>query len=490
MQSKLHPSWHFYAGVWGVIIGIVLSLVLRQVVVRSWLWLVVALLIFLFSLQYARFWTLILALVAGLIVGNYRTSFELRGIAYFSSLVDTTCVVSGVITGDPTTSENKIALQLDHLEVQTDSATIAAAGTIYVQLAYTSVELERSDRITLNGKISAGFGNFVASLYRPAVENVERAANGDLFARLKHWFADGVRDFIPSPSVDLGLGYLVGMKSGLPENLSTMLQAIGMTHVVVASGAHLGILIGAAQKLFGKISRFAALLFSLLLILGFVLLIGGTPSMTRAALVSILSLTFAYVGRKWTPLRLISFVAMLTLLISPSYLTNLGWQLSFASFFGILLLAPLFQRTLYGGKHPPWLASMLITSAATSLLCAPILIYNFGSISLLSFVANLVILPTLPYAMLLVFLTGATSFLPIVARFFGRLADWLLQFHIMLVEFLSEKKLFIFELPSANPAIFSIYLLVLALLILPPGLKFLKAHASRRATSRAVAKTE
>lgn len=421
-----------------------------------------------------------LAFVAGMIIGNYRSSFELTSAEYFASLSGSVCTISGVISDDPTVNENKISLRLSQLKVQTDSddseSWIESAGTLYVQLANTSVEFERSDQVTMQGKVGDGFGNFVASIYRPNLKGVERATNGDIFARLKHWFAESARNFIPSPSVDLGLGYLVGMKSGLPESLSTMLQTIGMTHVVVASGAHLGILVNAAQKLFGKISKFSALLFSLLLILGFVLLIGGTPSMTRAALVSILSLTFGYIGRKWTPLRLISFVAMITLIIDPNYLTNLGWQLSFASFFGLLLVAPRLQHTLYGGKRPPWLAAMLITSTATSLLCAPILVYNFGSISLLSFVANLVILPTLPYAMLLVLLTGLTSFIPVVATFFGRIANLLLQLHITIVEFLSEKKLFIFELPSNNPKIFFLYGVVLIILIFPVLLQFVKSR--------------
>ena len=132
-----------------------------------------------------------------------------------------------------------------------------------------------------------------------------------------------MRNFIPSPVGDLGLGYLVGLKSGLPDELSDTLRAVGMTHVIVASGAHLGILVSAARKLCGKLSKFSGLLGSLLLITGFALIVGFTPSMTRAALVSSLSLLVGYVGRKFTPLRLLIFVAMLTLLVSPLNCLNL-----------------------------------------------------------------------------------------------------------------------------------------------------------------------
>lgn len=208
-------------------------------------------------------------------------------------------------------------------------------------------------------------------------------------------------------------------------------------------------------------------MFSLLMIIIFMLIVGFTPSMTRAALVASLSLVVGYVGRKFTPLRLIGFVAMLTLMISPINLASLGWQLSFASFFGILVLGPRIQKVMYGGKKPPWLASMLITSISTSIVCAPILIYNFGSISLLSLAANLVILPTLPYAMLGMMLTGVTSVLPFLGSMVATLTRWLLDLHIWVIYFLSEQKAFIIDLPAGDARFYLIYIMVAVFLLWP-----------------------
>ena len=119
---------------------------------------------------------------------------------------------------------------------------------------------------------------------------------------------------------------------------------------------------------------------------------------------------------------------------------------------------------------------MLITSLATSLICTPLLIFNFGTFSLLSFVANLVILPTLPYAMLLVFLSGATSFLPFLATPIVTLATILLNFHINFINFLSTKTSLIFELSPADPRIFLLYLPIIFCLIFAP----LRKHFHRR----------
>lgn len=510
----IHPSWSFFTLTFGVILGIILSVVTGQALITSFLWIPLIVVLILLCLRHACLLTAGAIFLAGFLLGNFRASFELSGRAFTQNLTGQNIIVVGNLAEDPNDSSGKFVLRLHHLRfytgsdpvenlwksphqpvensvqnsaahdsppansdslqdlIDTDSFT-PTSGALYITLS-TKIELARSDLVVLQGKLDAGFGTFAGKMSRPEILAIERSDPGDIFAQFKHWFSDVVKQFIPSPEVDLGLGYLMGMKSGLPKDFSAALQAVGMTHVVVASGAHLAILTNAAKKFFGKISKFAGVLFSLLMILAFVMVVGFTPSMTRAALVASLSLIVGYFGRKFTPLRLISFVAMITLLIDPINFLNLGWQLSFASFFGILILAPRLQKTFYGGKHPPWLASMLLTSAATSLICAPILIYSFGTLSFLSFAANLIILPTLPYAMLGMVLTGATSFMPFVSPLIAQLTTWLLDLHIWLVNFLSKQTAFILNFSSNNPLFFLLYLFVLAYLAYPTLSKYLK----------------
>jgi len=470
--SSIHPSWVFYASVWGAIVGLIFGVVTSQAIFLHLANLVFAVILILLCLHFSSIFTTVLAFLAGFILGSYRISQDLSSQAIFRDYSNKAVVIVGTLAEDPDDSGSTLSLRLQNLQLfpsesEINSNSPSIPGLLYVTLSNKDFQLERSDQLTLEGKLQPGFGNFVGKMSRPQLLAVDRTSPGDIFAQFKHWFANLVRDLIPSPEVDLGLGYLMGMKSGLSEDFSEALRAVGMTHVVVASGAHLAILTGAARKIFGKISKFAGTLFSLLMIAAFVMIVGFTPSMTRAALVASLSLLVGYVGRKFTPFRLISFVAMVTLLINPSHFLNLGWQLSFASFFGILILAPRLTTTFYGGKRPPWLASMLITSLATSLICSPILIFSFGTLSFLSFVANLIILPTLPYVMLGMMLTGVTSFLPLLPVLIAKLTTLLLDLHIWLVNSLSTQTSFILELPSANPRIFLLYLPVLAYLIFP-----------------------
>lgn len=463
----LHPSWHFYASVVGVILGVVNGLVLHCNLDLSPVWLLAAVLLLFLSLFLQRTFLLAFACAAGFLCGFYRVQLDLLDQSRLAPQVGHSITISGHIRDEPEQSNGLTVLHLDELRIDDQELR----GVLYVQLS-TRAELERSDYVTVTGKLSAGFGTYIGSLYRPELIEFQKPDPPDYFMRLKRWFSERVRDYVASPAIDLGLGYLMGQKSGLSSEFAETLQLVGMTHVVVASGAHLGILVSAAKKIFGKFSKFAGTLFAFLMLGGFVMIVGLTPSMTRAALVTSLSLIAAYFGRKFTPWRLLLFVAAITLLINPLYLGHLGWQLSFASFAGILILAPLLSSLLYGGKRPPWLASMFIASISTSLICAPILIYSFGSLSFLALLANLVILPTLPYAMFLVFLTGLTSFLPLVASIFGQLATWLLELHIALINALSTQQSFILKLPSGQVGIFWLYLPTILLIICYNIVKF------------------
>ena len=246
----------------------------------------------------------------------------------------------------------------------------------------------------------------------------------------RDWFADRIDVLIPEKENKLGKSYLLGMKSDLPEDFTEYLRVVGLTHIVVASGAHLSILVEIARKIFGKLSRFAGLFFSLLFILFFMAMVGWTPSIMRAGIMAILTLITWYVGRKMAPLRMIVTVMSLTLLVKPSFLINIGWLLSFASYAGIMLLGPELNRFFYGEKKPGFIGSTVLTTVAATLMTLPVTLYFFGAVSLISVIANLLILPTLSFAMGLTFLAGVVVGIPGVEMVVGFVATKLLDFHM------------------------------------------------------------
>ena len=452
----IHQSYFVVIFCVGVILGMILALVFRVNFFWSPVWMIFVVGILVFTFFQPRLVFIGLALIAGMTTAFFRVAYELYGEEEIRDAFGQTVVIGGVVDGDPETDESGTKLKITKLRFGEKEVR----GSIFVSLKKNE-EIQRTDNLILKGKLSEGFGVYAGYMYRPEVLEIARPEPGDLVLKVRNWFAERIKKLIPSPEVDLGLSYLLGMKSGLPKDLSENLRVVGLVHIVVASGAHLSILVEIARKLFGKLSRFAGLLFSVLFILFFMAMVGFTPSILRAGVMSILTLAAWYVGRKIAPWRMILQVAAFTLILNPMFLINLGWLLSFASFGGIMILGPKLMEFFYGDKKPGFVAETIITTIAATLMTLPIVLYFYGTMSLISVVANLLILPTLSYAMGLVFLTGAVSGIPGVEMAVSFLATKLLDFHIVVVEFFGGMKSFLFEMGAGQTWVFLFYGLIL-----------------------------
>ena len=471
LWDNLHRSFFVVALAVGTILGVILSLVFRFNYFTSPIWLVLAGLLFLWAFLTPKVAFLVIALIAGMILAFVRASSELAGEAYIRQFYDKEVELTGTINGDPETDEKGTKFKLSRLKF----GGKAVAGDIYISLRKNN-EIARSDEITVKGKMRAGFGTYTGYMYQPKLLVIMRPEPGDLVLNLRNWFAKRIKQLIPEPEVNLGLSYLLGMRTGLEDELDENLRTVGLVHIVVASGAHLSILVEVARKIFGKISRFLGLLFSMILIFGFMVMVGFTPSIMRAGVMTTLTLAAWYVGRKIAPWRLILLVAAGTLLVNPNFIMNLGWLLSFASFMGIMVIGPKLTKVFFGARKPGLVAGVIITTISATLMTLPIVLYYYGQVSLISVVANLLILPTLSYAMGLVFLTGLFAGFSGVENMLGFFATKLLDYHILVVNFFGERAEFLVKIDPYQSWVFLIYGLILGLF----SLTFLKKRLKTR----------
>jgi len=134
----------------------------------------------------------------------------------------------------------------------------------------------------LSGTLRAGFGNYAASLARASVLKIKRVPGGDPALELRDGFAAQVRRAIREPEASLGIGFLLGKKSELPQQLLEALKIAGLTHIIVASGYNLTILVRLARRLFAKVSKFLAMFASVGLIGGFMAVIGESGAVLGA----------------------------------------------------------------------------------------------------------------------------------------------------------------------------------------------------------------
>ena len=262
----VHQSWMVVGLCVGIVAGVIIGMIFRVNYFESVVWVGVIMMVMVVGYLKPRVGVVILAVVAGMMLAFFRIAGELRGEEYVRGLYDYDVVVAGVISGDPETDEGVTKFRFGDLRFGEEG--IEGSGSLYITVNRNE-GLMRADRVVLEGKLQGGFGTYAGSMYRPKVVKWERPEPGSWVLRLRNWFAERVESVIPEPEVKLGLSYLLGMKTGLSDELSENLRVVGLTHIVVASGAHLAILVEVARKIFGKLSRMAGVLFSVVFVVVF-----------------------------------------------------------------------------------------------------------------------------------------------------------------------------------------------------------------------------
>jgi len=255
----------------------------------------------------------------------------------------------------------------------------------------------RGDRVLVHGKIYPTRGANQAQMSFSQLSLVNTGKS--LVPKFSRMFSAGIENVLPEPQASFGLGILIGQRINLPADITAQLTMVGLVHIVAVSGYNLTILVRAAQRL--KLgSKYQQTLLAFMLIAGFVMVTGFSASIVRAAIISVLSLWAAYYGRQIKPHLLIAFTAALTALYNPFYVwSDLGWYLSFLAFFGVLIIAPVLIARFFK-RTPKLLTSVLIETLCAELMTLPLIMAVFGQMSLIGLLANLLVVPLIPAAML------------------------------------------------------------------------------------------
>lgn len=416
------------------------------------------------SLVFKRFGRIIFALLAGILFGALRTTQINTDRLSVSDLIGKKQDIEVIISNTPTFKNDSWRFESYSLSIDGGQVHFFS----YISLPAQDITLETGDKLLLRATPSAGFGKYSLSISRPEVLLLSKPDPPSLFLRLRNWFSSELEQIFGAQNRDelaLALGYLTGQKAFLSDELSTKLKIVGLSHVIVASGFHLGIIVNLAKRCFGKLSRFGAFFAAMFAIACFVSIVGLSASMLRAALICSISLWAWYFGRKIHPARLLLFAAAISLSLNPLYALDIAWQLSFASFAGLLLLAPLIKEFFYGSEKPGFIAESLIQSCCAQLCCLPLSIYTFGSFSMIGLISNLLIPPSIPLAMLLCLLAVLLSPVRGLGGLISFTAIRLLHFHVLVIEKLSSLKFGFIELKSGEPTTLLLFLIPIALFV-------------------------
>jgi competence protein ComEC len=174
-----------------------------------------------------------------------------------------------------------------------------------------------------------------------------------------------------------------------------------MTHIVAVSGYNIllvaGLLLFIAVLL--GVWRKTALWSALLGVGVFILFVGAPASAVRAGSMAGFSFLALASGRRSAGFMVLLVSASLMLLWNPLLLFyDIGFQLSFLALVGILFSLPeeMSQSTNVVGK----IGEAIKVTLWVESFVLPVILYQFGTLAWFSLVANIVLMPLIPLAML------------------------------------------------------------------------------------------
>lgn len=184
----------------------------------------------------------------------------------------------------------------------------------------------------------------------------------------------------------------------------SLFKKAGVIHILSVSGFHLGVVclfLGFLCVPLRRLSKglYISILIQIIATWLFVGLTGfSAPAVRAAVMLALYQLSFL-LKRPSNVINILSFSALLLLLLKPSYILDIGFQLSYAAVLSISLFYPLFIRSVPSASNLllRYLYQSISLCLSAQLLTIPLTLYHFGELSLLSLWSNipLVFLSTL-----------------------------------------------------------------------------------------------
>ncbi len=233
-------------------------------------------------------------------------------------------------------------------------------------------------------------------------------SEGSLSASVERlrWGLDGALSrAIPEPEAGLASGILVGLRERVSRETADDFLVTGLTHVVAISGWNIALVAGIATAVLRAtgLGRRPRSLVVIVAIVGYTVIAGAEASVIRAAVMGGVVIIARESGRPSGAAAALGLACWGLLLAQPSMIDDIGLQLSLAATAGLLALggpAEAAVKRVTRGHTPRWFDETLGVSLAAQLSTLPLILVHFGRLSVISPLANLLVAPVVPLAML------------------------------------------------------------------------------------------
>jgi len=340
-------------------------------------------------------------------------------------------ILIGIVSDEPDIRERSIKLTVSIEQLTVDNEIISVSGKILVT-TNRYPEYQYGDKLKIIGKLETppvfeGF-NYKDYLKKDGIYSIINWPEVELIGNnfgspikkilfsFKNKFKGASQSFLSPPQEGILEALFFGDETNIPKEWKDKLNLTGTRHITAVSGMNITIIafliLSFALSL--GLWRQQAFYLSLFLLFLYIIMIGAPASAIRAGIMGGLLMIAQYFGRLSTASRAVVFAAFFMLLFNPLLLTlDVGFQLSFLAILGLIYFQPFLFSWLKKIPNPKVFPIRTTLSATLSaqFFTLPILIYNFGQISLASPLANILIVPILAPLTILIFVFGISGML-------------------------------------------------------------------------------
>jgi competence protein ComEC len=249
---------------------------------------------------------------------------------------------------------------------------------------------------------------------------------------LRHFIIKNLRKYIHGEKErGLAEALLVGYKDDLDKNLVQAYSNTGVVHLIAISGLHVGLIYSILLFLTKKLKRSKLNLLRIIIILCslwiFAFLAGAQPSVLRSALMFSLLASAQVLGKRSYAFNSLAFSAFILLCLNPFLLWDVGFQLSYAAVFSIMLFfRPIYNLLPTQNKILNYLWAIIAVTLAAQILTSPISMYHFHQFPLLFLPTNFIAVPLVSVILIGEVILTAIFFIEPLANLLGLLLSKLI----------------------------------------------------------------
>jgi len=368
-------------------------------------------------------WTTLVLIAAGcalMFIATWRYESTIPETSPIARFNDGESVhLRAIVSAEPDDRSSSRLYRLEVQESYSKGGWRPDSGGLLMRTAFFP-KYEYGDLLEMRGKLetppSFDDFNYRDYLFRRGIDSISsypkvRVLDHERGNRLRSTLIDvrttlsvALSDVLPDPEATLATGILFGARSNIPRDLNEDMQATGTSHLVAVSGQNV-VLVAAfvIAALAWVINRRRAAWMALAAVIVYALLVGGQPSVVRAAIMGGLYVLAIALGRQNTAAVTVALAAGVMTALDPQVVHDVSFQLSFAATLGLILLTPrlaaafqeLISRSPSVAEFPftKMLLDVATMTLAATIFTIPIIAINFHRVSLVAPVANLFAVP-------------------------------------------------------------------------------------------------